>query len=55
MPRLLPIVMCPGCKKPMMPLDDLKPVPSTEGLQEVTFSCPLCGAKTVRTMKVDEE
>jgi RNase P subunit RPR2 len=55
MPRQLPIVMCPGCNKPMMPSDDLSPLLSTDGLQEVTYTCHSCSATTVRTMKVDEE
>ncbi len=55
MPSDLPIVMCPGCNKPMTPSDDLKPLPSTDRLQEVTYTCQSCSATTVRTMKVDEE
>jgi RNase P subunit RPR2 len=55
MPRQLPTVVCPGCNMPMTPSDDLTPLPSTNGLQEVSYACQSCGATTVRTMKVDEE
>ncbi|HEY2183653.1 MAG TPA: hypothetical protein VGH39_01560 [Xanthobacteraceae bacterium] len=48
--KKLPIVICPGCNKPMKPG---KPKTITKDLADVTYVCEHCGTKTERTIKED--
>jgi RNase P subunit RPR2 len=48
--KKLPVVICPGCNKPMQPG---KPKAVTKDLADVTYVCENCGTKTERTMKED--
>jgi hypothetical protein len=48
-----PVVLCPGCQKPMIPSD---PQPaSVPGLVEITYVCQSCGASTTRTVKAEDK
>jgi RNase P subunit RPR2 len=46
--KKLPVVICPGCNKPMKPG---KPKSITKDLADVTYVCEHCGTKTERTIK----
>jgi C4-type Zn-finger protein len=48
--KKLPIVVCPGCKKPMM-ASAPKPILFAKGLADITYVCEKCGTKTKRTVK----
>jgi DNA-directed RNA polymerase subunit M/transcription elongation factor TFIIS len=48
----LPQVICPGCKQRMTPPEPTQLV-SAGDLQELTYTCALCGTGTVRTFKTD--
>jgi hypothetical protein len=47
--KLLPIVVCPGCQKPMTPAEP-KPLVNTPFV-EITYVCGNCGTATERTIK----
>jgi RNase P subunit RPR2 len=50
--KKLPVVMCPGCNKPMQPG---KPKAVTKSvakeLADITYVCENCGTRTERTIK----
>ena len=48
----LPIVLCPGCQKPMTP-GEPRPLVNTP-LVEITYVCGSCGTTTERTIKQPE-
>jgi len=48
--KKLPIVICPGCKKPMT-ASTPKPILFAKGLADITYVCEKCGTKTRRTVK----
>ncbi|MEA2979379.1 MAG: hypothetical protein QOF09_1202 [Alphaproteobacteria bacterium] len=49
--RPIPVVMCPGCKKPMR-LRLLEPASGT--LETATFHCGQCGTETKREFVRDK-
>ncbi|HEY7243527.1 MAG TPA: hypothetical protein VH934_12730 [Xanthobacteraceae bacterium] len=46
--KKLPVVICPGCNKPMKPGN---PKTVTKELADITYVCESCGTMTERTMK----
>ncbi len=46
--KKLPVVICPGCNKPMKPG---RPKSVTKDLADITYVCESCGTATERTMK----
>jgi RNase P subunit RPR2 len=48
--KKLPIVICPGCQKPMT-AGTPKPILFAKGLADITYVCEGCGTKTKRTVK----
>ena len=53
MPTEPPVVLCPGCQKPMIP-SDAKPS-AVPGLVQITYTCQSCGASTIRTVKAEDK
>jgi RNase P subunit RPR2 len=49
-----PVVMCPGCNKPMRP-GKAEPILFAKGLLDITYVCERCGTRTKRTVKEAEE
>lgn len=47
------VVMCPGCDRPMKPVE-CKPILCTNGLVDVTYFCEKCETRTIRTIKEDD-
>ena len=45
-----PVVMCPGCNKPMT-AGKPEPILFTKSLADITYVCEKCGTKTKRTVK----
>ena len=52
--KKLPVVICPGCNKPMQP-GKPKAVTKTvaKELADITYVCENCGTRTERTIKDD--
>lgn len=49
-----PLVMCPGCDKPMQPRES-KPILFAVGMTDVTYVCDDCHTSTTRTIRSDGE
>jgi RNase P subunit RPR2 len=49
-----PVVICPGCHKPMKP-GRPEPILFAKGLADITYVCEKCGTETKRTVKEVKE
>jgi RNase P subunit RPR2 len=49
-----PVVMCPGCNKPMRPGKG-ETIHLAKGLLDITYVCERCGTRTKRTIKELEQ
>ena len=53
--KKLPVVICPGCNKPMKPgkPKSITNKSVTKDLSDITYVCEHCGTRTERTIKED--